>query len=150
MTIRAPYSPADFAKRPTRVLIHGWPGLFGSIISGKPNGVDHIRDAYKKFHTGDNEKNIVLVLWDPASIFFHVAREYSFVVAEKVSRMLDTSLGDNKLAWKNLTIVGHSLGAHIAGFVGKRVKKGRVGTIIGLDPAGKLSSRTSFELFNFE
>lgn len=37
-----------------------------------------------------------------------------------------------------LLIVGHSLGAHIAGMAGKHLTKGQIGTIIGLDPAGPL------------
>ena len=31
-------------------------------------------------------------------------------------------------------IVGHSLGPHIAGVAGKRVTRGRIHSIVGLDP----------------
>lgn len=43
-------------------------------------------------------------------------------------------MGYDEDKWKKLSVVGHSLGAHIAGFAGKSVKKGKIGTIIGLDP----------------
>lgn len=57
--------------------------------------------------------------------------EVGFVVAE----FLDFLIGNDTSMWTKLSIVGHSLGAHVAGFAGKNVKYGRVGTIIGLDPA---------------
>jgi pancreatic triacylglycerol lipase len=40
--------------------------------------------------------------------------------------------------FNRLIIAGHSLGAHIAGLTGKRVTRGRVQAIFGLDPAGPL------------
>lgn len=135
--IFAPFTKEDFAKRPTRVLIHGWPGLFGSISGSKADGMKLIENAYKKHHSGEDEKNVVIVTWNPGSIFFHVAREYCFVVADEIARMLDSSLGADETSWKNLIVIGHSIGSHIAGFVGKKVKNGKVGTIIALDPAGK-------------
>lgn len=62
------------------------------------------------------------------------------LIAKRVAQFLDQKLSNNSIVWKNLTIVGYSLGAQMAGFIGKQVKKGTVGTIFGLDPAGLLSS----------
>lgn len=60
------------------------------------------------------------------------------IVGSVVAEFMDFILGSDPLKWKQLTIVGHSLGAHIAGIAGKRVKLGKIGTIVGLDPAAPL------------
>lgn len=40
---------------------------------------------------------------------------------------------------QDLLVVGHSLGAHISGIAGKQLQSpGKIGVIIGLDPAGPL------------
>lgn len=44
------------------------------------------------------------------------------------------------VAFSAITIVGSSLGAHIAGAAGKRTSRGRIHAIAGLDPAGPLFS----------
>jgi pancreatic triacylglycerol lipase len=40
--------------------------------------------------------------------------------------------------FSRVSLIGHSLGAHISGAAGKRVQNGRINTIVGLDPAGPL------------
>lgn len=46
---------------------------------------------------------------------------------------------DNGLIrFSDLVIAGHSLGGHGAGLAGKFVKRGKIETIFGLDPAGPL------------
>lgn len=81
-----------------------------------------------------------LVAWGRGSKTFCYdwAKKRVKVVGSIVAEFLDFILGNDSLKWKQLTIVGHSLGAHIAGMAGKRVKLGKVGTIVGLDPAAPL------------
>lgn len=59
-------------------------------------------------------------------------------VGKVVAEFLDNLLANDLSKWRQLTIVGHSLGSHIAGIAGRNVKNGRVGTIVALDPAGPL------------
>lgn len=63
--------------------------------------------------------------------------------SRKVGRVLAVFidyLAEHGLVLGDLVIVGHSLGAHISGYAGKNIKSGRIGAIIGLDPAGPLFS----------
>lgn len=60
-------------------------------------------------------------------------------VATVVARFVDfLHLNGFLVNFNRLIIAGHSLGAHIAGLTGKRVARGRVQAIFGLDPAGPL------------
>lgn len=51
--------------------------------------------------------------------------------------LLNTLVAKHGLHLQDVTIIGHSLGAHIAGLTGKKLKTSKkLGCIIGLDPAG--------------
>lgn len=102
--------------------------------AGPDSKFNLIERVYRERH---KDFNIIVVDWLKLGAYYD---SYKFVpeVAGRVAEKLDEVLGNNEKAWRDLKIVGHSLGAHIAGFVGKKVKNGRVGTIIGLDPAGEL------------
>lgn len=54
------------------------------------------------------------------------------VVTDFINLMVDVA----HLKIEKATMVGFSLGAHIAGLASKNLKTGKVGKIIGLDPAG--------------
>ncbi|KAL1117636.1 hypothetical protein AAG570_003951 [Ranatra chinensis] len=50
--------------------------------------------------------------------------------------MLDYLATEFDYSLDNVHLIGHSLGAHVAGLAGAAVKKGTVARITGLDPAG--------------
>lgn len=131
----------QFKSRPTRVFIHGWAGLSYSTKS-----FSIIKKTYENLF----KVNIIDVRWNPGSPLFHVAREYAMGVGKKVAKFLDRKLGRSLKPWRNLKIIGHSMGAHIAGFVGKNVKNGTIGTIIGLDPAGSKRLKTELVMLKLK
>lgn len=56
-------------------------------------------------------------------------------MASKLAELLDMLETDHGVDLQDVTIIGHSLGAHLAGFTGKLLKsKNKIGYIMGLDP----------------
>lgn len=117
-------------NRPTRVLIHG----FQSDATADVNIL--LTVAYLRSY----DVNIIVVDWSVGAntINYISARNRVFEVGPLVAELLDFFQENISFDFSRLTIVGHSLGAHIAGIIGKNVRRGRVNTIIGLDPAGPL------------
>jgi pancreatic triacylglycerol lipase len=71
-----------------------------------------------------------------STINYVTARNRVPQVADVVARFLNFLVQNWFTQMNRINIVGHSLGAHIAGITGKRANLGRVQVIYGLDPAG--------------
>ncbi|XP_037935023.1 phospholipase A1-like [Teleopsis dalmanni] len=56
-------------------------------------------------------------------------------VAVSVAKLIDFLHIKFELNFNELIVIGHSLGAHVAGFTGKQVKLGKIEAIVGIDPA---------------
>jgi pimeloyl-ACP methyl ester carboxylesterase len=64
-------------------------------------------------------------------------------VGNRVAAFLDFLRQNKNIQFRDITIIGHSLGAHIAGAAGTFVRNnygGSIGRIVGLDPAGPFFS----------
>ncbi|KAK0175384.1 hypothetical protein PV327_009136 [Microctonus hyperodae] len=117
------------ANQQTKILIHGW------TDSALEPWIMNFRDNY--FVTGNNY-NIIAVNWYPlSSTEYPTAVRYTRPVGEYVGALLQFLNNAAQLSYRNVHILGHSLGAHIAGFAGANVS-GVVGRITGMDPAGPL------------
>ncbi|XP_055341033.1 pancreatic lipase-related protein 2-like isoform X2 [Paramacrobiotus metropolitanus] len=81
----------------------------------------------------EGDFNVIRVHWDSGSLltYFQAAANSRVVgsITAKLIRLLN-ELGQD---YATVHLIGHSLGAHIAGYAGEQVKIGR---ITGLDPAG--------------
>ncbi|XP_794147.1 lipase member H-like [Strongylocentrotus purpuratus] len=91
----------------------------------------------------DEPRNVICVDWSPgaSSKWYPNPRDNTRVVGRIIGKMIE-QLVDNKGAWfEDMHIIGHSLGAHIAGYAGEALG-GRVGRVTGLDPAGPLFGGT--------
>ncbi|KAL9894027.1 pancreatic triacylglycerol lipase-like [Glossina fuscipes fuscipes] len=124
------------AAKPTRIVIHGWIQnyLFPMNIN--------IRDAW----LGVGEYNIIVVNWDRAQDPNYIAAVAAVPsVGERISKFIDYLVLEKGVSLDTLHVIGHSLGAHVAGYVGKHIKSGQIFTIIGLDPAQPFFSADSPE-----
>ncbi|XP_065364464.1 phospholipase A1 VesT1.02-like [Calliphora vicina] len=110
----------------TKILIHGWRGSYTST----PNGP--IREAY--LATGDY--NVISVDWsDYAKLNYFKSRNLVPQVGQDVAKFVDFLNEKFQMSFDSLVVIGHSLGAHVAGYCGKTVKRGKLSAIVGLDPA---------------
>jgi len=112
---------------PTRILIHGFTSE--ARLFTKP-----FAEAY--FEVGDY--NVIGVNWEQLALwhdYFGAARNTRFV-GEHATQLIELLAGYGGL--QHLHVIGHSLGAHTAGFLGKKlIADGyhKLPRITGLDPA---------------
>ncbi|XP_055386258.1 endothelial lipase-like [Condylostylus longicornis] len=114
-------------NHPTRFIIHGWMSSVNSTMNIL------IRDAYLKH----GKHNIIVIDWSSAAINLnYVAARFKVEnVGKQVAELIDFLNNYAKLSFNDIHLIGHSLGAHVCGFIGKNVKNGRIPIIFGLDPA---------------
>ncbi|XP_047741176.1 uncharacterized protein LOC108671144 isoform X3 [Hyalella azteca] len=81
--------------------------------------------------------NVLAVQWWAGNTYADYYRATGYVpcTGSEVAEMLREARATKHVELRDVHLIGHSLGAHVAGFVGKNVTGG-VGRITGLDPAG--------------
>lgn len=108
------------------------------MTDDKPDWIFKAADAWLKLE----DVNVICTSWqDGNHSLYHFAVSNSPIVARQISILLyylaelnGTNLNDENFL-NRIELVGHSLGAHISGFVGKDFA-GKLSKITGLDPAG--------------
>ncbi|XP_068154425.1 phospholipase A1 [Drosophila tropicalis] len=116
------------ASLPTRIMIHGW------MSQSRGSFNRDLKDAYLK--RGDY--NVIVTDWSTNSAninYFSVVKLIESFGAQLVqfTRELNRQFQAN---YDDMYLIGHSLGAQIAGAAGKRLHPEQYNTIFALDPAG--------------
>jgi len=121
-------------SNPSRYHIHGWQG--GGTFTGSG-----IRRAW----LDRISCNVFTVDWGTgaSTINYVTARNRVGAVATVVAQFIDWVHTRTNTPFSSVSVIGHSLGGHIAGLTGKRVARGRVQSVLAMDPAGPLFSMNS-------
>lgn len=119
------------AAHPTRYLIHGWNGHDDTSMNNQARPALLQRGNF----------NVIVVDWGiGAQADYLTARNRVAAAGGVVAQFIDWLNMVRGVPFASVSCIGFSLGAHVAGFAGKRVTRGRLASIIALDPA--------FPLFN--
>lgn len=124
---KSPFNPA----KKNLFISHGWNNHVDSSVNR------YIRPAA----LAAADLNVFVVDWSTIAQYFYTTARSAVpsvgqIEADFIVYLIDTY----QLAPKDFYLVGHSLGAHVAGCAGAAVQraKGSVTSIVGLDPAGPL------------
>uniref|UniRef100_A0A1B0D0W3 Uncharacterized protein n=1 Tax=Phlebotomus papatasi TaxID=29031 RepID=A0A1B0D0W3_PHLPP len=117
---------------PTRFVIHGWNG----------DGNSGINNAIRTAYLARGNFNVFVVDWGlGANANYVTSRNRVGAVGAALARFIIFLHQQTGMTFGSVTVVGHSLGAHIAGLAGKNTQgTGRLGVIVGLDAALPLFS----------
>lgn len=112
-------------KTPTKFIIHGF-----LQNSSRPWSINMKNEILNKENV-----NVIIVDWSKGSFFpYEQAVSNAHVVGAEIARLINSLINNNRTSARQFHLIGMSLGAHIAGYAGKRVAG--LGRITGLDPAG--------------
>ncbi|XP_039438787.1 pancreatic lipase-related protein 2-like isoform X1 [Culex pipiens pallens] len=125
-------------SRSLKLVIHGWNSDRNQIA------IVPVRNAYLV----QDRHNLLMADWSTvAGLSYGAARELTRPIGERIGSILAGFLHAMDIPVGRVHVVGHSLGAHIAGHVGRRFG-GALARLTLLDPAGVLFSRLSVDAYN--
>lgn len=88
--------------------------------------------------------NVIVVDWSKGAdtLNYMLAKQRIYKIGVVIAKFIECLLESyhDKLQLSDIYLIGHSLGAHLAGVTGKNMKSGKISAIYGLDPAGPLFS----------
>ncbi|KAF6020902.1 hypothetical protein EB796_020817 [Bugula neritina] len=123
-TLSGSYFNAD---RKTKFMIHGF------LESAKASWFQPMNDELLK----NGDFNVINVDWGGirgSKTLYTQATANTRVVAAEIVYLIKSLVKTNSMALANVHLIGHSLGSHISGYVGKNLSSA-IGRITGLDPA---------------
>ncbi|XP_044014057.1 lipase member H-B-like [Aphidius gifuensis] len=123
----------------TKIIIHGFI-CQSTFYSVDPfDWMQNMKNNY--LNNKYNDTNVIIVKWNATGGLCRY--EDTIVpkvrpVSEKIGKLLENLSSNRHIDLKNVHLIGHSLGAHVAGFTGLYLTSkniGKIGRITGLDPA---------------
>ncbi|XP_008212238.1 pancreatic triacylglycerol lipase isoform X2 [Nasonia vitripennis] len=118
---RSNFSP----KRKTKFIIHGF------IDTPLSNWVKEMRNELLKH----GDYNVIIVDWAGGSLpLYTQATANTRLVGLEIAHLVKHLQNNYGLDPSDVHLIGHSLGAHTAGYAGEKLN-GNIGRITGLDPA---------------
>ncbi|CAL1596424.1 unnamed protein product [Knipowitschia caucasica] len=121
--------PLFQASLPTAFVIHGY----------RPTGAPPIWiDQVVQLLLAHEDMNVIVMDWNKgaANLNYFTAVTYTREAAQNLTGFILT-MQEEGASLDHIHLIGVSLGAHLAGFVGAQLK-GKIGRITGLDPAGPM------------
>ncbi|XP_023222291.1 pancreatic lipase-related protein 2-like [Centruroides sculpturatus] len=113
-------------NRPTKFIVHGF--MYSAFTT---SWMRRVKDAL--LSVGDF--NVILVDWIFGSLIsYRLSAANARVVGAEIAFLIRILQNITRIRPQSIHIIGHSQGAHIAGYAGKRIKY--LGRITGLDAAG--------------
>ncbi|XP_017956665.1 lipase member H isoform X1 [Drosophila navojoa] len=113
------------AAEPLKLIVHGFLG------SRTHSSIQPLRNAYR----AQGFEHILIADWSPAAnLDYPSSRRSVSKVALVLAQQLEQFLARHNVSSEAVHIIGHSLGAHIAGGMGRHFN-GTLGRVTGLDPA---------------
>jgi hypothetical protein len=110
----------------TRFIIHGL------LQNGFKLWVNNMIDEILKYENS----NVISVDWSNANgIRYTQSAANTQVVGRSLANLVNLYINKGLIRADDVHFIGHSLGAHIAGYAGERITP-KIGRITGLDPAG--------------
>ena len=121
--IPSSYNP----NQSTKLIIHGF------MQNSKKKWVSDMKDAFLR----TDNFNVIAVDYSKGNGFpYGLAAANARVVGVDVAKLIQELVDKTGANLGDFHIIGHSLGCHVAGYAGERLKG--LGRITGLDPAGPL------------
>ncbi|XP_061175776.1 pancreatic lipase-related protein 2-like [Saccostrea echinata] len=118
-------------SKDTKIISHGF------LENGFVAWMRNMKDEFLK----SEDLNVILVDWGGGSAFpYTQATANTQVVGAEIAKLISVLKKISNADPTKIHIIGHSLGAHIAGYAGERTPN--LGRITGLDPAGPYFENT--------
>ncbi|CAG2103333.1 unnamed protein product, partial [Medioppia subpectinata] len=122
------YSTFNASLR-TAFIVHGFK-------SGYSVWLENMKDFI--FYKSNDQFNVVVVIWEKGAKTprYSQAAINTRVVGALIGFFINTLGNTYNITNDRFWLIGHSLGAHVMGFAGKRLNNPKVARITALDPAG--------------